>query len=1271
MNETTRSALRAFTLAARKLLFSEVEAQLEGVYGFLPDGSFQPAEKYPALVDLPECRETRQRLETLIADEGQAGLKPKEARPKLVKEAAFTWLNRLVALKMMEARRLVKQTVSKGADSNAFKLWVTEPENESHLRDYEAGDLPQDAFGEGPRHRAYRRFLLSECGKLAEEIKVLFDPENLPSRLFPRPQALKELIQQLNAENLSEAWEPGNEETIGWVYQGFIEQEKKEVFDRLYKKKQKVRREDVPAATQIFTPRWIVKWLVENTLGRYWVEMHPDSELATKLNYLVPLAGDIPRPVLKPVREITLLDPACGTMHFGLVAFDLLAEMYREELRRAGNEGWPAEPSVAEETEIPTAILRNNLFGIDIDLRSVQLSALALFLKTKPLDAKAEIREDNLACADVLLLNGAKLDDFVKSVGLERPIYHRILKAFWERARDTSHAGSLQRLEKDIRELVEEEREHYEPGGKRRLPFPELEHLFEGEAGQDEFWELLEIQIRQGLDLFAQQRAAEGADESYFAGEGHKGMGLLDVVMRDYDVVVTNPPYMFRRNMNDHLAGFLQREYPRTKADIYAAFIQRCTEFLRPGGRVGMITQQSFMFISSYEAMRQDLTGRHAVETLCHVGRRAFEEVKGEKVNTTMFVLRREEAAEARENAGGTYFRLVKEPDSEAKRKGFEQALARLKAGEDDPRVFRYRQSDFTDILGSPWVYWIGPGLRKLFKTLPKLSDVAEPRAGMHGGDRFRFARFWWEVGLSNVGRGCTDRDHAFATGKRWFPYMKGGPFRRWYGNQEWVIAFGRAHYRILSEAGNKLPSRQYYFRRGITYSAVSSSAFSARLSPGGFIFDAGGSSLFPRRLELTLACLNSRMAEGFLRLLNPTVNIQAGDIARIPMPSESSELLEHFVKEAIELTKQDCCEDETTYHFEAPPCLRKSIPRPLVRRQNLESLERRISDEVFKLYGIDGEARETIEIELSEVVELDDEESAGEEVGAGLEREVTESFTQGELAGKRLGYALGVVLGRFQPGVECALGKGDFAPEIAARLRDLADPDGVLIHDSGHSDDAAAGVAAALALMLGEESAEEVVRTAAGERGSAEDALRGYLAGPFWKQHIKQYRKRPIYWLFQSPKKKYGVWVFHERMTDDTLFRVQREVAFKVNLLNGQINELRKAAAEASEGRQRRDIEKKTEKIDSVLDDVREFARLLDEAIKSGYRHHIDDGVLLNMAPLWKLFPSWRAEPKKAWQALERGDYDWSHQAMDHWPDRVREKCKTNKSFAIAHGLA
>ena len=276
MNETTRSALRAFTLEARKLLFGEVEAQLEGVHGFLPDGTFQPAEKHPALADLPECRETRQRLETLIADEGQAGLKPKEARAKLVKEAAFTWLNRLVAFKMMEARRLVKQTVSKSADSYAFILWVTEPENESHLRDYEAGDLPQDAFGEGPRHRAYRRFLLSECGKLAEEINVLFDPENLPSRLFPRPQALKQFIQQLNAENLSEAWEPGNEETIGWVYQGFIEQEKKEVFDRLYKKKQKVRREDVPAATQIFTPRWIVKWLVENTLGRCWVEMHAE-----------------------------------------------------------------------------------------------------------------------------------------------------------------------------------------------------------------------------------------------------------------------------------------------------------------------------------------------------------------------------------------------------------------------------------------------------------------------------------------------------------------------------------------------------------------------------------------------------------------------------------------------------------------------------------------------------------------------------------------------------------------------------------------------------------------------------------------------------------------------------------------------------------------------------------------------------------------------------------------------------------------------------------
>ena len=227
------------TLKARELLLTEISEQLEGIYGLLPNGQFKPVAEYPVLASIPEAAETRHRLKTLLADERQAGLTAQQAREKLVKEAAFTWLNRLVAFKMMETRRLLRQTVTRGQDSNGFKMWLTESGNDQHYRDYEAGDLPQDGLGEGPRQRAYRQFLLAQCARLAQEVRVLFDPDNLASRLCPRPQALRQLIDLLNDEQLQDAWQPGNEETIGWVYQFFIEQQKKDVFDRLYQEEGK------------------------------------------------------------------------------------------------------------------------------------------------------------------------------------------------------------------------------------------------------------------------------------------------------------------------------------------------------------------------------------------------------------------------------------------------------------------------------------------------------------------------------------------------------------------------------------------------------------------------------------------------------------------------------------------------------------------------------------------------------------------------------------------------------------------------------------------------------------------------------------------------------------------------------------------------------------------------------------------------------------------------------------------------------------------------
>ena len=688
LTDTQRKQIHDLALEARALLTREAREQLEGVYGCYADGRLEPAEKLPQVRASAETAAVHTQLARYLANERRAGLTGAEAVEKLVKETAFTHLNRCVAFKMLEARKLIRGTLDKGLESNAFKHYLADPARAADLALYEQGKA--DA--------AYRHFLLWQAGQIAHEVKVLFDPNTLPSRLFPRPRALAELLTLLNAPELAEVWLA--DETVGWVYQFFNEEEKAAVFDRLYKQKQKIRREDIPAATQLFTPNWIVRYLVQNTLGRLWLDLHPDSRLreTDDLRFLIDdsrlAEGD--STIVNPksriensprlVKSLTLLDPACGGMHFGLVAFDLFAAMYQEELERAGETGWPAAPSVSSMAEIPAAILKHNLFGIDIDLRAVQLSAFALYLKARTwlVDhvpaTKYAICNSNLACADVQRFDPAALGAFVREARFTRPVYERLMRALWEKLQDVAQLGSLLRLEQTLQELIAQERASYEA-----MPlFTRVSDDYEAAAAEEEFWGILAGQILQGLDEFARAQAAAGVDQTFFTGEAVKGLHLADLMLRRYDVVVTNPPYSGKRNLNDTVAEYINREYPDAKGDLYTAFIQRCGEWVKDSGRVGMITQQSFMFLSSYEKLRASLRERFAIETMAHVGPRAFAEISGEKVNTVAFVLRSEPDTARREASVGTYFRLVNAGEGDAKRAAFEEALRNLRFQIDD-----------------------------------------------------------------------------------------------------------------------------------------------------------------------------------------------------------------------------------------------------------------------------------------------------------------------------------------------------------------------------------------------------------------------------------------------------------------------------------------------------------------------------------------------------------------------------------------------------------
>jgi hypothetical protein len=571
---------------------------------------------------------------------------------------------------------------------------------------------------------------------------------------------------------------------------------------------------------------------------------------------------------------------------------------------------------------------------------------------------------------------------------------------------------------------------------------------------EEHFQNIEAERLRKAIDDYVAVKAKQGIDESYFGNETTKGLRLLDVLTRRFDVVFTNPPYMSNRNMNAEMSQFMKQNYKKSKSDLYSGFIERCAELLADGGRLAMITQQSFMFISSFEELRLMLSNAASIETMAHTGPRAFPEVLGEKVNTTAFVLRRENFQAARQDSRAVYFRLVKEPDAEAKKAAFEAALAKLNGGELATSVYCYRQGDFAAIPGSPWVYWITRSLRDLFVKLPKLETIAQPRVGLQTGENFRFLRYWWEIGVPRLEFNCANIREAEKTGKRWFPYMKGGGFQRWYGNQKYTVNWWRngAEIRVLGIEEGRVASRaqntDFYFRRGVTWTDLTAGRFSARLSPGGFIFDVKGSSAFPEDIPMVLGLLNSSFANYALNLINPTVSYQVGDITRLPVPNDSAGPLRDLVNRAVTMAKADSEEHEASYDFIAPPAWPDGGSAVTARHHQRAHIDHEIDEEVFRLYEMSDSDRKAIEEELSEpkaAAEGDDNDADGNSE-SGEESDEAVSLTPEELAKRWFSYGVGVALGRFQPGVDAALGCGRSIPGTAAKLKQFKGGDGLMV---------------------------------------------------------------------------------------------------------------------------------------------------------------------------------------------------------------------------------
>ncbi len=870
MDAITKKAIKKTILRLRRLLEKEDIPAILKQHGIFPDGRRIPTEKIVLLDDAGKSR--RERLEAIIERETiSAGNDPVTGVKRYCREVAFTYLNRLIALRCMEMRALIDECIKTRGDYAGRSL-----KHHRFRREYpEARFDAEDVDG-------LKAFLYSVFGELQNDIKILFDPDDEYSIIMPSLETLRECIRALNEDITEDAFkEP---ELIGWVYQYFQTEEKDRVFEEVRTKKKKIEGDDIVPATSLYTERYMVDYLVQNSLGAIWMEMYPDSKLCEEWPYFVKDQDLKPREP-RPIKSLTFLDPACGSGHFLLVAFDLLIQMYQEEARFAKEAKVPKEWVVPKE-KIATTIIESNLHGIDIDLRSVQLSWLVLYLKMREHQnsvdaAKFLPKKVNLVAADASLLDAPDFLSWCEEKFKGEPYVLNIIKGVAKRLHNLSEIGSLARPEEDLKELIKKEKERLllvwnrEKQSGQMLLFqefltPEQQELPFEKVTDVQFWDGLTKRFLRMLDVFL-KRTREEMRERLFATDLQRVIVFLDLCRKRYDVVATNPPYMGKRNMGPSFKANLRKLYPHTFIDLYAAFIERGLSFVSEGGILSIVTQQSFMFITRFFRLRKYLLSDFSIHAVAHLGSGAFSDISGAKVNTALFIVGKHQP-----NSFQSWFaRLLKE---KLKQRVLRE-ICKANSSHSAIVTFRINQKHFRIIKLWPFAYWIPEYFYQLFQRQKSIFDSFPLKHCLVTGDVSRFTRYFWEVDSTNVGKG-----------RKFIRYMKSNTFCKYFGNTDQVVLFDEPAIRRIE--ASRICNADYHYKPGLSFS-LNSSNFSTRIMPENFLWDVSCPAIFPTRQDsfLLLGILNSEIFSYFLSILNPTLAFNTGDVGRVPVPERDVRL--------------------------------------------------------------------------------------------------------------------------------------------------------------------------------------------------------------------------------------------------------------------------------------------------------------------------------------------------------------------------------------------
>ena len=848
MNKT---AIKNFAVEARVQLIEAVK-QRAYEYEITEDGENRAdLESIGGHVLSAQVKEQRRELISQIQHKGYT---------QVMEEAAYTWFNRFIALRFMEVNNCLPSKVRVFTDENGvFKPEILKQAMSVELDGLDKNKVLQLLDAQA-NEELYKYLLITQCNELNRSLPEMFETiSNWTELLFPANLLRSDsVLDRMVTEIPEEDWQDAVQ-IIGWLYQYYNTELKDDTFAKL-KKNIKITKERVPAATQLFTPDWIVRYMVENSLGRLWLEGHPDAELHDGWKYYLDEAEQEPEveaqlaklreeyKAIKP-EEIKVIDPCMGSGHILVYAFDVLMQIYTSA-------GW-------DQREAAQSILKNNLYGLDIDDRAAQLAYFAVMMKARKYDRR-------------LLTRGIQPNIF--SIRESNGIQTMTIEYF--------HKNDP-KLKADIESIVAKMRDAKEYGSILNITPVDFAGLY---ARFDE--------IRNDISLLRKAALAELLPL----------VKCAEMLAQKYDVVVTNPPYMGASGMNVRLAEYVKSNYPNTKSDMSAVFMERTVKMCKKAGYMSMINIPVWMFLSSYEKLRESLIAQDTFANMVHFGRGVF----GSDFGTTAFVIAKVHINEYK----GTYCRLFEKQGAvdsvETKEKWFLEGMGRFVAD----------QSNFSKIPGSPVAYWVSERVLQSFMFMPSFGNYFEPRQGLATGDDETFLRYWHEVDINKLSTNCTSKESLWHSGCKYVPFNKGGAYRKWYGNNDYVIAFDVVNYNRLSQQGNKLPSKQYYFHEGVTWFALTSALFSGRYCGIGYVFAGKGPMCFSNDPSNTLsmcALMNSKPFAYFYRILSATMDFNQGTMRCIPYAT-GSEQNELYTNQCIQSSKSDWDSYETSWDFKRNP---------------------------------------------------------------------------------------------------------------------------------------------------------------------------------------------------------------------------------------------------------------------------------------------------------------------------------------------------------------